>query len=1521
MAQNLRLQVMLNAVDRVTGPLKRIRQGAGQTGQAMRETRDRLKELQRTQSDLTSYRKANAALRTTTRAMRDARARNQQYTQALEQQREAHASIKSGLTVARREYDRLAREMLNTKQPSDQLSASLERARVRLHGQQTEFDRSARAMREYRNRTRNADEEVKKLTRNHATQTERIRGLKTRLDEAGISTDNLGRSSRELRTKEERLNATLQEQKRHLSEVAERQRRLTQARDRYQNGMANVARAQGVGMGMFGTGIAQGYAASRLLTPGVAWGEQMSTLQAVGRFSADDERYQALREQSRELGGSTAFSATEVGGGQEFLLRAGMSAEAIQASMRDVLDLALANNTELARAADIASNIAGTFKIDMEADGAMARVADILSGTASRANVNLEMLGETMKYLGGSEDLDLTMEQAAAMAGLMGNIGIQGSMAGTAMRAMANRLTDPAKAGRDAMEQLGLQVSDANGNMRDMPDILRDINNATRDLGNVERRALLSKIFGAEAGSGMTELVNGMADGDLDELINALQTNAGENAEMARVMADNLGGDLKSLRSAWEEVGISITDTNDGPLRELVQTITTITRGVGEWIKANPELAGTIAKVAAGMIALATVGGAVTMTFASILSPLLFAKFAMTTLGIKVGGLGTALGWIAKTAIPWVAGALKGLLVAMGPIGWGIAAIAGAAFLIYKFWEPIKGFFLGLWQQVKDAFGDGIDGVARLLINWSPLGLIHSAFIGALGLLGISVPEGFRNLGGFVIDGLLSGMGAKLTALREWVTGMANSVANWFKEVLGIHSPSRVFEGFGINIVEGMINGIASMAGALRDQVMGMAANIAGWVQEAMASAWDSIGDGASRAMQWGRDTAAGMGQGIRDGASRATESAANLASGVTDTVRGWLDIHSPSRVFATIGGYISQGLANGIENDADSPVKQVRSVASRMCDAAAGLMLSAGIASPAVAIEAQPPELPQLPGLHTQIERPEQPTLQALQIEHPTLPELSAPELQRPELPQMPRLMSEVATPETPTLDALRIERPTLPELPSLDALQIQQPERPEIPTLYSEVATPEAPTLDAMRIERPELPALPKLDVLEISAPDLPRLYSEVATPETPTLDALRIERPTLPALPSLGALQIQQPALPEMPRLMSEVATPEIPTLDALRIEQPKLPALPSLGALEIQQPALPEIPTLYSEVTTPEIPTLDALRIEQPALPELGALEIHVPEIPRLMSEVATPEIPTLDALRIEQPTLPALPSLGALQIQQPTLPEMPRLMSEVATPEIPTLNALHIERPELPALPELGALEISVPEMPRLISEVTTPEIPTLDALRIEQPKLPALPSLGALEIPQPALPEIPTLYSEVTTPETPTLDALHIEQPTLPVLPELGALEISVPEMPRLISEVATPEIPTLDALRIEQPTLPALPSLGALQIQRPELPSLDTLAFEWPELPQFDPLRIDTSGVQIDARPPLQSHTSQPSSGLVINGGINIEINAAPGMNEQDLARLVNAEVQRALRDAERRAQASRRSAFHDID
>src|SRR5690554_3470145 len=830
MANPLRLQVLLGAIDQATGPLKKITQGSGKTAQALRASRDELRSLERTQRDLRGF----ATLK-----------RNSEQTAtALNQQQ--------------RRVRELTRQIQQAEGPTRQL-----------------------------NRQRDtAIRQARRLKDQYGQEQQQLRTLRNRIRETGGTTRDLGGQQRQLAERIRTANQQMHTQQQRLDQVAQRQRGAAEAAQQYQRTMGNVGRMAGVGAGMLGGGMAKGYAASRLLAPGVSWAEQMSTLQAVGRFDADDERYQALRTQSRELGASTAFSSTEVGAGQEFLLRAGMSAEAIQASMRDVLDLALANNTELGRAADIASNIGGAFKVDLEQEGAMARVADILSGTASRANVDLEMLGDTMKYLGGAEDLNLTMEQAAAMAGMLGNIGIQGSQAGTTIRAMMNRLTNPAAKGAAAIENIGLQVADANGNMRALPEILRDISSATAELGNVERKAILQDIFGAEAGSGMAELVAQMGDGALDELIQSLGESYGENAEMARTMADNIGGDLKNLRSAWEEVGISITDTNNGPLRDLVQTVTDVLRGVGDWIKANPELASTIAKVAGGLIALITIGGAITLSLASILGPLAMLRYGFALLTINGGGLIGTLGRLATTAIPVVLGAVKGLVtfLAANPIGLAVAVIAGAVFLIIKYWEPISGFFRNLWngvtelfgsawQAIREAFAGGIAGVTQLLVDWSPLGILWRGISTALGALGIELPATLSELGGAIINGLIGGITGGLGRLRDTITNMGSSVAGWFKSMLGINSPSLVFAGFGGNLLEGLVNGIDDKWSVLRDAI-------------------------------------------------------GNTAGAVTNWFKERLGINSPSRVFAELGRHTVDGLSVGIDAQRDEPAKRVRDIA-----------------------------------------------------------------------------------------------------------------------------------------------------------------------------------------------------------------------------------------------------------------------------------------------------------------------------------------------------------------------------------------------------------------------------------------------------------------------------------------------------------------------------------------------------------------------------------------------------------------
>jgi TP901 family phage tail tape measure protein len=835
MSRNLQLQVILNAVDRVTRPLKQIQRGSGQTAQALRSSRDQLRQLEGAQKNLTGFANLKRTSEGTARSLQQQQQRVRELTQQIRQ----------------------------TEGPTRQLNRQREAAIRQARQLKDRYQQEQQQLQTLRGRLRDVDGVTGSYSQQQRQLTERIRAA----------------------------NQQMQTQQQRLGRIAERQRLAAAAAERHQRAMGNVGRMAGVGAGMMGGGMAKGYAASRMLAPGVSWAEQMATIQAVGRFDGDDERYLGLRAQSRELGGSTAFSATEVGAGQEFLLRAGMSAEAIRSSMRDVLDLALANNTELGKTADIASNIAGAFKIDMEIEGAMGRVADVLSGTATRANVDLEMLGDTMKYLGGAEDLNLTLEQGAAMAGLLGNIGIQGSQAGTTMRAMMNRLTNPAAKGASAIEQISLAVADADGNMRPMPDILRDIQSATESLGNVERKAILQDIFGAEAGSGMAELVSQMADGSLDTLIQELGDGYGENARMAATMADSISGDLKNLRSAWEEVGISVTDTNDGPLRDLVQTVTSMLRGLGDWIKANPQLVGTLSKVIGALIVLTTVGGALTMMLASVLGPIVMARYALQLMAIHGA-------FLAKTALPAVLAAFKALGAALlaHPVIAIVAALAAGALYVWRNWETIGPKFAALWQSlreglgaawegIKAAFEGGIGGVTRLLLNWSPLGILWRGISAALGALGIELPATLTGLGGAIIDGIITGITGALGRLREAVTNIGGNIMGWFKDRLGINSPSKVFAGFGGNLLEGLMDGIDEKWSLLKDKISNVAGGVVGWFKDR-------------------------------------------------------LGINSPSKVFAEFGVNTMEGYQVGIERAESEPLREVGRFASRMRQAGAGLLL-----------------------------------------------------------------------------------------------------------------------------------------------------------------------------------------------------------------------------------------------------------------------------------------------------------------------------------------------------------------------------------------------------------------------------------------------------------------------------------------------------------------------------------------------------------------------------------------------------
>lgn len=251
--------------------------------------------------------------------------------------------------------------------------------------------------------------------------------------------------------------------------------------------------------------------------------------------------------------------------------------------------------------------------------------------------------------------------------------------------------------------------------------------------------------------------------------------------------------------------------------------------GVVKFMQENPGPAKAMAIGVGTLAAALLILGPIMLSIASVLGPYAMLYLVMGKVGGVRGMLSGVLQGLA-TAFTWVMRAvgLLGRALLMNPIGLAVTAIAVAAYLIYEYWEPIKGFFLGLWGQVKEAFNGGIVGVGALLINWSPLGLFHAAFATVLQWFGIDMPTKFTEFGTNMIQGLANGIKGAIGWVVDAVSGVADRTIGLFKEKLGIHSPSRVFAALGGFTMAGLQEGLADGAGGPLGTVQRMATKLAG---------------------------------------------------------------------------------------------------------------------------------------------------------------------------------------------------------------------------------------------------------------------------------------------------------------------------------------------------------------------------------------------------------------------------------------------------------------------------------------------------------------------------------------------------------------------------------------------------------------------------------------------------------------------------------------------------------------------
>lgn len=416
--------------------------------------------------------------------------------------------------------------------------------------------------------------------------------------------------------------------------------------------------------------------------------KSMNKVSAISGATGGD--FDALSEQAKELGRTTQYSAAQAADAMSFLAMAGFSADEIMGAMPGTLSLAAAGQLDLAEAADIASNILTGYN---KAVDELPQAMDVLAKTFTSTNTDLTQLGEAFKYAGPvASTAGVDFEEAAAAIGLMGNAGIQGSMAGTSLRGAISRLLDPTERVANRLHDLGVVVTDTNGTLLPLNEIIGQL----ADSGATT--ADFMAIFGQRAGPAMAALVQQGQDA-LISLTGELENAGGTADRIAKTQMQGLSGALTRLKSAFEGAMIAIAES--GLLERATVLVERLAVGFGEfaaWMSKLPEPVTNTIMVVAGL--------------AAALGPVL----------LIVGKVVSAVGGIIAVFNP-VGAIIVGVIAA-------VAALAAIFVLMWNRSETLRNAIKDAFERIKAVVMEVIDNVkAKIEENRETLEDLRTAFM------------------------------------------------------------------------------------------------------------------------------------------------------------------------------------------------------------------------------------------------------------------------------------------------------------------------------------------------------------------------------------------------------------------------------------------------------------------------------------------------------------------------------------------------------------------------------------------------------------------------------------------------------------------------------------------------------------------------------------------------------------------------------------------------------------------------
>lgn len=471
----------------------------------------------------------------------------------------------------------------------------------------------------------------------------------------------------------------------------------------------------------------------------------MSKVSAISGATGGD--LDALNKKAQEMGAKTKFSATESAEAFTYMAMAGWKTEDMLSGIDGIMSLAAADGLDLATTSDIVTDALTAFGLSASDSG---HFADVLAKASSNANTNVSMLGESFKYAAPvAGALGYSAEDTAIALGLMANAGIKGSQGGTALRGSLTRLIKPTDEAAVLMEQYGLSMTNADGSMKSLGEVMNMLRDKLGGLTEAEQAQVAAQIFGQEAMSGMLAIINA-SDSDYAKLTDAIYDADGAAQQMADTMLDNLSGQLTLLKSALEGLAIQFGEILMPYIKQFVTWLQNLTQKLQEL---TPEQKEQIVKWAAIAVAIGPVlmvlgkltssVGSIITTFGKIPGAIAKAKSAFTAVSAAIGGISAPV--VAVVAV----------------IGVLIAAFAN----LWKTNEEFRNKMTAIWDGIKSKFESFAQGIVDRL---NALGFDFENF----GEVVKAIWDGFCSLLAPIFEGVFNQVSVILGSVLDALTGI-----------------------------------------------------------------------------------------------------------------------------------------------------------------------------------------------------------------------------------------------------------------------------------------------------------------------------------------------------------------------------------------------------------------------------------------------------------------------------------------------------------------------------------------------------------------------------------------------------------------------------------------------------------------------------------------------------------------------------------------------------------------------------